>query len=671
MTQNSKIRRLDILSLNLKELKQLSLQTKSILSKTTKGTQLSNQTLIEPWMLSLSNQVFISRNKIGSKLLGNFKTKFSLDDPYILNTRFFVDYHRMHDPALRRYYNSIPVKNRLKKLKLISTENDAICTHKEFVEYQQYLKNKLNSDRLAEDKLKKEKRLSDHFQKLNDYQKYESQFTGIFRREKFKHERNSNACLIEEKRKKQLKLLEMENKAIQRAKQIKEIKMRQFKDKNYDEKLSFDSKRKMLLHYEHLRKVSMKEALDAKLKNAKERKEIRLSEKKDMKMRKGIEYFKKHSLFRHRALLKNIKKFELYEQQQRKKIEDRKKYFEQMQEHHENTMVKVRKEIVKKEHVLDIIDKILRNTKILSAKYIKSVDSADLEEISRRFSVFSRSFVTDRVNIMNEIFRKLQIPISSAILVAKTVRVMETQAIIIPEIGISKCIIVRERIADLIFKTINKIIAERLVVLRATEISNNFEDKVAEIENGSVDSKKRQVTVGETAKIIGESSCDEESLDIILNRKPSSISYQETHYNLNNEIRRELNRMFTVISKDDFDISEKLKTRDFVHLYEFQKYFLHNSMRHLIELVKLKQHHYWSEKWKIPVWRTLNLNLNEISFEAADIVMNYLTQPAQFCKCVCRLSKFICIEVSLKLEMKSNDDTSALIERCSLLSETE
>lgn len=44
----------------------------------------------------------------------------------------------------------------------------------------------------------------------------------------------------------------MENEAIQRAKQIKQTKMRYFKDKNYDEKLSFDSKRRMLLQCEHL-----------------------------------------------------------------------------------------------------------------------------------------------------------------------------------------------------------------------------------------------------------------------------------------------------------------------------------------------------------------------------------------------------------------------------------
>lgn len=200
-----------------------------------------------------------------------------------------------------------------------------------------------------------------------------------------------------------------------------------------------------------------------------------------------------------------------------------------MQEHHENTMVKVRKEIVKKEQVLDIVDKIMRNLKILSAKYMKSVDLADFEEISRRFSVFSRTFVNGRLNIINEIFRKLQIPVSSAILVAKTIRIMETQAIVIPELGLSKCVIVRERIADLIFQTINKIIAERLIFLKATEISNKFEEKVVEIEGESVDSKKRHVSVGETANIIGDSSCDEESSDIILNRKSSSISYQEPH----------------------------------------------------------------------------------------------------------------------------------------------
>lgn len=203
-----------------------------------------------------------------------------------------------------------------------------------------------------------------------------------------------------------------------------------------------------------------------------------------------------------------------------------------MQEHHENTMVKVRKEIGKKEQVLDILDKIMRNIKILSAKYMKSEDSADFEEISRRFSVFSRSFVNDHLNLINKIFRKLQIPVSSAVLVAKTIRVMETQAIVIPGIGLSKCVIVRERIADLIVQTINRIIAERLVFLKSTEISNKFEDKVIEIESESVNSKKKHVIVGETANIIGESSCDEESLDMMSNRKPSSISYQEPHVSI-------------------------------------------------------------------------------------------------------------------------------------------
>lgn len=147
MAENLGVSRFDILSLNTKEIKR-SLpsvpQTKLVVSKNNKDSPPLAQAIIKPWMLSLSNQVFVSRNKIGRELLQHCKNGFLLNDPYIRSTRFFVDYHRMHDPALRRYYSTIPVRNRLKKLKLISTEDDAICTHKEFVDYLRYLDSNLN-----------------------------------------------------------------------------------------------------------------------------------------------------------------------------------------------------------------------------------------------------------------------------------------------------------------------------------------------------------------------------------------------------------------------------------------------------------------------------------------------------------------------------------------------
>lgn len=156
MAKNSSVPRLDILSLNLKDIKRSlpsAPQTKLVVSNDDKDATPLNQSVIKPWMLSVSNQVLVSRNKIGNTLLQRRKSAFILDDPNIRRTRFFVDYHRLHDPALRRYYHSTPVRNRLKKLKLISTQNDAICTHREFVEYLRYLDRNQNLNQTESDKI--------------------------------------------------------------------------------------------------------------------------------------------------------------------------------------------------------------------------------------------------------------------------------------------------------------------------------------------------------------------------------------------------------------------------------------------------------------------------------------------------------------------------------------
>lgn len=143
----SRIPREEFLALNMKELKQSSpssLQTKLVLSKNEKDTLPMTQRIIKPWIASLSNQIFVSRNKIGHGLLQRCRHGFQLDDPHIRESRFFVEYHRLHDPALKHYYKSIPIRNRLRKLNAINSENDAECTPREFVEYLNYLDRNLS-----------------------------------------------------------------------------------------------------------------------------------------------------------------------------------------------------------------------------------------------------------------------------------------------------------------------------------------------------------------------------------------------------------------------------------------------------------------------------------------------------------------------------------------------
>lgn len=143
----NKNHRADILSLNFKDIQKSlpsALQTKLIVSKENQDNEPLHQNIIKPWMLTLSNQTFVSRNKVGHELLHHCRNGFVLDDPYIRNTRFYVDYHRMHDPGLKNYYSSPLVRNRVRKLNLLSKDDDAICTNKEFVDYLRYLDANVN-----------------------------------------------------------------------------------------------------------------------------------------------------------------------------------------------------------------------------------------------------------------------------------------------------------------------------------------------------------------------------------------------------------------------------------------------------------------------------------------------------------------------------------------------
>lgn len=151
-----KNRHIEILSLNLREIKKSlpsAWQTKLIVSKENQDHEALPQNVIKPWMLSLSNQTHVSRNKVGHDLLHHCRHGFILDDPFMRKTRFYVDYHRLHDPGLKSYYARVPVRNRLKRLDLISEDDDAICTNREFMDYIRYLDTNISYNLIQMEKL--------------------------------------------------------------------------------------------------------------------------------------------------------------------------------------------------------------------------------------------------------------------------------------------------------------------------------------------------------------------------------------------------------------------------------------------------------------------------------------------------------------------------------------
>lgn len=136
MSKNQGFSRIDYLSLNLKEIKK---QPANRVHLAVSEDDVEQRLEKSAWVVSNSSQIAVSRNKIAKPLLKHQRYDFLLDDPAMNQTRFCVEYHRLQDPGLKHYFNSPAVRKRLGQLSMLSEENDAICSIKEFVEYLKYL----------------------------------------------------------------------------------------------------------------------------------------------------------------------------------------------------------------------------------------------------------------------------------------------------------------------------------------------------------------------------------------------------------------------------------------------------------------------------------------------------------------------------------------------------
>lgn len=120
--------RTEFLSLNTRELK------KTIHDASDKNT------LLNP------NQSSVGQLKIGKSPLKLTSWDFCLDDPDMHRSRYCVEYHRLQDPFLRRFLKSTSIRKRLQDLKMVSKNNEIICSAKELAEYLRFV-NHVNAHR--------------------------------------------------------------------------------------------------------------------------------------------------------------------------------------------------------------------------------------------------------------------------------------------------------------------------------------------------------------------------------------------------------------------------------------------------------------------------------------------------------------------------------------------
>lgn len=73
-------------------------------------------------------------------------------------------------------------------------------------------------------------------------------------------------------------------------------------------------------------------------------------------------------------------------------------------------------------------------------------------EVSRRYDCIKKSFILDCIQIVNEIFEGLNIPISTNNLASEVMKVIRLKVIVMPDIGLSQCVNVQRCVAMQIMK---------------------------------------------------------------------------------------------------------------------------------------------------------------------------------------------------------------------------
>lgn len=258
---------------------------------------------------------------------------------------------------------------------------------------------------------------------------------------------------------------------------------------------------------------------------------------------------------------------------------DRKMNFEKIREYNEKRIIRIRKEIARKKRNAKSIEKMMKNLDQFRNKCMKSAESSiDLKELSRRLALFKKPFIDDCAEIVSFTNQCLNAFVSPGAFVAITMKTMELRSIIIPEIGTSKCVFVRNRVAEIIADTINDISNKRYKeIIEKSEIkpcNNEF--------------------IGELCDITG-------SADTV--------------------IETELNRLVEFFCKNKFDYSSKFDGRDFAHVYNFQKYFINESIKLFMEYVQINQQYYWTQIKDLKAWILLSKTYSSIFHVTIELIL--------------------------------------------------
>lgn len=180
---------------------------------------------------------------------------------------------------------------------------------------------------------------------------------------------------------------------------------------------------------------------------------------------------------------------------------------EKLREVDENRLRIVQKEIENVETQIRIVRMIVKNIHIMSIGYLKTVESSD-EEISRRLATITKTFVSQSLNQISQTLINLKMHISNASLVPETLSLMQCVVVFTPEMGPTKCVTVRKRIAEFITQAINYIKNNR-----AKRLKRNIKKPTIALRRYKAGRKKSVNVLDSEPEIIGISDDDSQIVE--------------------------------------------------------------------------------------------------------------------------------------------------------------
>lgn len=200
----------------------------------------------------------------------------------------------------------------------------------------------------------------------------------------------------------------------------------------------------------------------------------------------------------------------------------RQNMMERTHELNQNGMIKIRQQIAlhkfKQEECKVIVDKIMKMIPGKIEKFKPKIEPENLEEVLRRFSMLTPKFVKSCADTVYGIYRRLEIPSSASIAIFETINCMIRKVSMIPTVGEIKCVLVQQRVAEIITRFVNEIKDEHVKHM-VNELKNEnrdcsklgilCKDKDSSSSSSSLEGAKVRVCFVEPTEIVEKNESDE------------------------------------------------------------------------------------------------------------------------------------------------------------------